>query len=186
MLNYCAENCTNNTNASVAMHIEGGISRALHRRLLVIAGGVLGMLLLCMTLMTATAPRSHASDFVSIARQAAVKANISPDLFVRQIRQESGFNPNATSWVGAQGIAQFMPGTAAEMGVNPHDPVASLYAAARLMAINAHMFGGDYAKGLAAYNAGPGAVQRAVRIGGGAWLRYMPGETQHYVHTIMG
>lgn len=127
-----------------------------------------------------------ATDYVDMARQAALNAGISPDLFVRQIQQESGFNPNAGSPAGAEGIAQFMPGTAASMGVNPYDPSSALPGAARLMAGLASQFGGDYAKALAAYNAGPGAVQAAVAQGGGSWLSYMPTETQNYVAIIMG
>lgn len=127
-----------------------------------------------------------ASDYRGAARQAASQAGISQDYFVRQIQAESGFNPNAVSGVGAQGIAQFMPATAASMGINPNDPVAALNGAARWMGSLNGQFGGNYAKALAAYNAGPGAVQSAVRAGGGNWLSLMPAETQNYVHQIMG
>jgi len=99
------------------------------------------------------------SQYVAIARQDASNAGISPDLFVRQINQESGFNPWAVSPAGAIGIAQFMPATAAGMGINPRDPLQSLRGAARLMASYAHQYG-IYAKALAAYNAGPAAVDR--------------------------
>lgn len=135
-----------------------------------------------------TAPMSYtlANDYISMARQAAIDAGINPDTFVRQIQQESGFNPGAVSPAGAVGIAQFMPATAASMGVNPYDPSSALNGAARMMANLASQFGGDYAKALAAYNAGPGAVQSAVAQGGGNWLSYLPSETQNYVATIMG
>jgi soluble lytic murein transglycosylase-like protein len=129
---------------------------------------------------------AQANDYVDMARQAALSAGISPDLFVRQIQQESGFNPNAGSPAGAEGIAQFMPGTAASMGINPYDPAQALPGAARLMASLSAQFGGDYAKALAAYNAGPGAVNAAVAQGGANWLSYMPAETQNYVAIIMG
>ena len=127
-----------------------------------------------------------ANDYVSMARQAALNAGISPDAFVRQIQQESGFNPGAISPAGAVGIAQFMPATAASMGVNPYDPSSALNGAARMMAGLAAQFGGDYAKALAAYNAGAGAVESAVAQGGGNWLAYMPAETQNYVAIIIG
>jgi soluble lytic murein transglycosylase-like protein len=135
-----------------------------------------------------TVPMSYtmANDYVGMARQAAIDAGISPDAFVRQIQQESGFNPNAGSPAGAEGIAQFMPGTAASMGVNPYDPSSALPGAARMMASLAAQFGGDYSKALAAYNAGSGAVQSAVAQGGANWLAYMPAETQNYVAIIMG
>ncbi len=124
--------------------------------------------------------------YVDVARQAAIRYGINPDSFVRQIQQESHFDPNAQSPSGAVGIAQFIPSTAASIGVNPYDPVSALNGAARLMSSLAGQFGGDYAKALAAYNAGPGAVQYAVNVGGGGWLAYMPLETQNYVRTIMG
>lgn len=135
---------------------------------------------------TAQMSYTVANDYVGMARQAASSAGISPDAFERQIQQESGFNPSAGSPAGAQGIAQFMPGTAASMGVNPYDPSSALPGAARMMASLAAQFGGDYSKALAAYNAGAGAVNVAVAQGGGNWLSLMPGETQHYVATIMG
>lgn len=130
---------------------------------------------------------SQANDtYWNIAWNAAVSAGIDPNLFERQINQESGYNPWAVSPAGAEGIAQFMPGTAASMGVNPWDPTSALYGAARLMAQNSNMFGGNYAQALAAYNAGPGAVQYAINAGGGNWYAYLPAETQHYVSVIMG
>ncbi|GCE15691.1 lytic transglycosylase domain-containing protein [Tengunoibacter tsumagoiensis] len=138
------------------------------------------------TVQVQTASVAANSSYESVARAAALRHGISPDLFVRQIQQESGFNPNARSSVGAIGIAQFMPGTAAALGVNPYDPNSALDGAARHMADLSRMYGGDYAKALAAYNAGPGNVNAAVNAGGANWLAYTPAETQHYVHTIMG
>lgn len=137
---------------------------------------------------TTTIPVSYSAsaDYVDIARQAAAAAGISPDLFVRQIQQESGFNPNAASPAGAVGIAQFMPATAASMGVNPYNPTDALYGGARLMANLSAQFGGDYAKALAAYNGGPGSVIGAVNAGGSNWLAYVPLESQNYVRCIMG
>jgi len=121
----------------------------------------------------------------NIAWQAALNAGIDPNLFTRQINQESGFNPNAVSPAGAEGIAQFMPATAAAMGVNPWDPISALYGAARLMAQLNRQFG-NYAMALAAYNAGPGAVQYAINHGGSNWYYWLPAETRNYVSVIMG
>lgn len=132
------------------------------------------------------APNLPRGAYVDVARQAAIRYGINPDSFVRQIQQESHFDPNAQSPSGAVGIAQFIPSTAASIGVNPYDPVSALNGAARLMSSLAGQFGGDYAKALAAYNAGPGAVQYAVNVGGVGWLAYMPPETQNYVRIIMG
>ncbi len=126
------------------------------------------------------------SQYVAIAEQDATKYGISPVYFVRQINQESGFNPYAVSPVGAVGIAQFLPSTAAGLGVNPYDPISALDGAARMMAGLSNQYGGNYAKALAAYNAGSGAVDNAVAAGGANWLSYLPAETQNYVTIIMG
>jgi soluble lytic murein transglycosylase-like protein len=125
------------------------------------------------------------SQYVAIARQDAYNAGIAPDLFVRQINQESGFNPWAVSPAGAIGIAQFMPATAAGLGINPRDPIQSLRGAAQLMAGYARQYG-VYAQALAAYNAGPGTVNWAVRMGGANWYGYLPYETRNYIQVIMG
>jgi hypothetical protein len=126
------------------------------------------------------------SQYVAIAQQDAAAVGIPPDYFVRQINQESGFNPNAYSPAGAVGIAQFLPSTAANLGINPYDPVQALRGAANLMASYAHQYGGDYAKALAAYNAGGGTVNYAVNSCGGNWLNCLPAETRNYIYIIMG
>ena len=136
---------------------------------------------------TATMSYQIANDtYWNIAWQAATNAGINPNLFERQIQQESGFNPSAVSPAGAEGIAQFMPATASSMGVNPWDPTSALNGAATLMAQLSNQFGGNYAMALAAYNAGPGAVQYAINAGGNNWYAYLPTETRNYVAIIMG
>ena len=128
-----------------------------------------------------------ASAYVAIARQDAINVGISPDYFTLQINQESGFNPNAHSPSGAEGIAQFMPGTAAGLGINPWNPNEALNAAAHLMANYAKNYGGDYAKALAAYNGGSGTVQYAINACGAAnWMNCLPGQTRSYIRVIMG
>lgn len=88
----------------------------------------------------------------------AARWNVSAALLAAQLFAESNFNPNAGSPVGAQGIAQFMPSTAAAYGLaNPYDPVASIDAQAHLMSDLLRQFG-SVELALAAYNAGPGAV----------------------------
>jgi hypothetical protein len=115
------------------------------------------------------------ADFQSLARQKAKKYGLDPNVFERQIRQESGFNPSAVSPAGAIGIAQIMPATARGWGVNPRDPNAALDAAAKNMARYVHQYG-SYRNALIAYNAGPGAVGRGS----------LPAETQNYIKTILG
>ncbi|HEV2471319.1 MAG TPA: lytic transglycosylase domain-containing protein, partial [Chthonomonadales bacterium] len=127
------------------------------------------------------------SQYIAIAQQDATNAGISPTYFVRQINQESGFNPNAVSPAGAEGIAQFEPGTAAGLGIDPWNPVQSLQAAAHLMANYSSNYGGNYAMALAAYNGGPGTVTYAVNTCGASnWLNCLPYETRHYIYVIMG
>jgi len=128
---------------------------------------------------------SASKAFVSLAAQDALAAGISPTLYVRQINAESSFNPKALSPAGAEGIAQFLPATAQALGVDPWDPVASLRAAARLMAGYVSQYGGEYAKALAAYNAGYPTLDAAITRCGTSWLQCLPAETQHYIQLIL-
>ena len=110
---------------------------------------------------------------------AAQKYGIDPAVLKGLIKQESGFNPNAGSSAGAQGLTQLMPGTAASLGVtNVHDPAQSIDGGAHYLKMQLDRFGGDYSKALAAYNAGPGAVQRY-----GGVPPYA--ETQNYVRRVL-
>lgn len=119
-------------------------------------------------------------DLRAYARSVAQRYGLDPDIFERQIHQESGFNPQAVSPAGAQGIAQFMPATARGMGLaDPFEPYAALDAAARHMRDNLARNGGDYARALAAYNAGQGAVDQY-----GGVPPYQ--ETQTYIRNILG
>ena len=124
-------------------------------------------------------------QLVTLAGQDATNAGISPVYFVRQITLESGFNPNAVSPSGAEGIAQFEPSTAAGLGIDPFNPTQALKAAAQMMARYSSQYGG-YDKALAAYNAGPATLQNAENSCGAKWLSCMPAQTQNYVSVIMG
>lgn len=156
-----------------------------------IAGGTFG------TPVPAPAPNPSPSQinnryrpqgyYQGIAYADAQAAGINQSYFVKQIQQESGFNPSAQSGAGAEGIAQFMPATAKGLGVDPWNAVASLGAAAKLMGNYIRTYGSE-AAGLAAYNAGPGTYMNAVnasQYGGGSWQSYLPLETQNYIKTIM-
>lgn len=114
-----------------------------------------------------------------IAR-AAARWNVSAALLAAQLLAESTFNPFAVSSAGAQGIAQFMPGTAAAYGLDdPFDPVAAIDAQAHLMSDLLRRFGGSVPLALAAYNAGPAPVAAC-----GCVPAYP--ETQAYVARILG
>lgn len=132
------------------------------------------------------------SQYVAVAQADATAAGIPPDLFAKQINVESGFNPNALSPAGAEGIAQFEPGTAAGLGINPWDPVQALRAAARLMASYVRTYGGDYGKALAAYNFGAGDATKGTGLAGAIgrcgvqWFSCLPAETQNYINSILG
>jgi hypothetical protein len=88
---------------------------------------------------------------------AAATYGVPPAFLAAQINAESGFNANAVSPDGAIGIAQFLPGTAVSVGLNPHDPMASIIAMAKLMAHYKSQFG-TWEKALYAYHDGPGKV----------------------------
>ncbi|WP_082635347.1 lytic transglycosylase domain-containing protein [Sphingobium yanoikuyae] len=106
----------------------------------------------------------------------ACEHGIPTGLFDAMIIQESRYNPAAISKMKAYGLAQLMPGTAAQLGINPYDPVQNLRGGARYLRTQLDTFGQVHLA-LAAYNAGPG------RVKGGAVPRIR--ETQGYVATIL-
>jgi soluble lytic murein transglycosylase-like protein len=119
-----------------------------------------------------------ATPFAGEIDAAAARHGIDPALLRGLIRQESNFDPNARSSAGAMGLCQLMPATAAGLGVtNPSDPVQNIEGGAKYLRQQLDRFGGDVTKALAAYNAGPGAVQRY-----GGVPPYA--ETQNYVRIV--
>jgi len=114
--------------------------------------------------------------------ESSAAANDLPvDYFTRLIWKESSFRAEAVSPVGAQGIAQFMPGTAAERGLaDPFDPHQAIPASARLLKALAQRFG-NLGLAAAAYNSGPQRVADWLAGAGG-----MPWETRNYVAAITG
>jgi soluble lytic murein transglycosylase-like protein len=121
---------------------------------------------------------SYKGEYLAVARSIAQRNNIPPDLFLRLIQQESGWNPRAKSHKGAVGLAQLMPQTARTLGVNPNDPHQNLDGGARYLRQMYNKFG-TWRLALAAYNAGPGAVEK---YGGVPPYK----ETKNYVRVIWG
>ena len=120
----------------------------------------------------------YKGQYLRMARKAARKHGVPEDLFLRLVQQESGWNPGAVSVKGAIGLAQLMPDTASLLGVNPADPKANLEGGARYLRRQFERFG-TWRLALAAYNAGPEAVERYDGI-----PPYE--ETQNYVRIILG
>jgi len=114
--------------------------------------------------------------------RAAADNDLPEEFFTRLIWQESRFDPKAVSPMGAQGIAQFMPATAAMRGlVNAFEPLQALRESASYLSELRTTFRGNLGLAAAAYNAGPAAVE--------AWLArrgYLPFETQAYVRIVTG
>lgn len=100
-------------------------------------------------------------DYGALVRDAAARYQVDAELLRRVLEVESGFNPLALSPKGAMGVAQLMPGTARDLGVeNPFDAAQGVDGAARLLRDLLAQSGGRFVPALAAYNAGPGAVKR--------------------------
>jgi soluble lytic murein transglycosylase-like protein len=116
--------------------------------------------------------------YLAVARAAARKYGVPEDLFLRLVQQESGWNAGAVSAKGATGLAQLMPGTADLLGVDETDPEQNLDGGARYLRMMYDRFG-TWKLALAAYNAGPLAVEKHDGIPPFA-------ETQDYVVAISG
>jgi soluble lytic murein transglycosylase-like protein len=121
---------------------------------------------------------SRAAQFESLIAEHAAANNVNPDLVRAVIQAESAFNPRARSHKGAMGLMQLMPATAAELGVtNAYDPEQNIRGGVRYLAQLLARFDWNVELALAAYNAGPTAVDRY-----GAVPPYR--ETREYVRKI--
>jgi soluble lytic murein transglycosylase-like protein len=115
----------------------------------------------------------------ALVNDSAQAQAVDPALVKAIIANESGFNANATSNVGAQGLMQLMPGTAASLGVNDaYDPQQNVAGGTKYIKQLLDHFNGDVRLAVAAYNAGPGAVEKY-----GGVPPYA--ETQNYVQNVL-
>ena len=121
---------------------------------------------------------SFASELQGLIEQEARRQGVASDLVKALVKVESGGRPGARSPKGALGLMQLMPGTAQVLGVNPHKPRENLSGGIRYLKAMARRFG-DLDLALAAYNAGPGAVEKYKGV-----PPYK--ETRQYIQKIRG
>lgn len=120
----------------------------------------------------------YKGEFLEHAKAMARKHGVPEDMFLRLVQQESGWNAGAVSNKGAKGLAQLMPDTASLLGVDIDNPHQNLEGGARYLKMMYSKFG-NWRLALAAYNAGPGAVEKHGGIPPYA-------ETKNYVLAILG
>lgn len=134
-------------------------------------------------------PSGSSTEYDAYINEAAAKYGIDPSLIRAVIQTESSYNANAVSSAGAKGLMQLMDGTARSLGVyNSFDPAQNIEGGTRYLASLLNKYNGNEAVALAAYNAGPGRVDR-LQISTNEQLQSLasslPVETQRYVAKVL-
>jgi soluble lytic murein transglycosylase-like protein len=129
------------------------------------------------------------SSYEPLIEQASAAYGVEPSLVKAVIHQESAYNPYAVSAAGAKGLMQLMDDTGRELGVtDPFDPQQNVHAGTQFLASLLRKYKGNEGVALAAYNAGPGLVDKlGIRTDAdlAAKLGLLPQETQHYVQRVL-
>jgi len=132
-------------------------------------------------------PLKVPENLQSFFEEASAQSGIPVGILHGVASAESSFNPGAISPAGALGVMQLMPGTAKELGINPYDPQQNIMGGARYLRQMYDKYG-DWPLAFAAYNAGPGAVDAAIKQAGSADFDaiapYLPKETREYVPKV--
>jgi soluble lytic murein transglycosylase-like protein len=132
---------------------------------------------------------AEASTYDDLISEASSKYGVDPSLIRAVIKQESSFNPNATSHAGAKGLMQLMDATGQSLGVvNPYDPAQNIDGGTKYLSNLLRKFDGQESVALAAYNAGPGRVDRlGIRTESDLFnkLHTLPTETQNYIRKVL-
>lgn len=124
--------------------------------------------------------RKRAAPYLAAFAASEAKYRLPPDLLNRVAYQESRYNPAAISPVGAVGLMQFMPATAAEFGIDPRNPLQSIDAAGKYLSQLYAQFK-SWPLAIAAYNWGPGNMRKHLTKHGGLNTAMLPEETRKYL-----
>lgn len=123
-------------------------------------------------------PATEPRDFEPFIREAALRFGVEKNLVRAVIKAESNFNPQAESRAGAIGLMQLLPSTGRELGVSDlFDPRQNIMGGTRYLAMLLDRYKGNLELALAAYNWGPGNLER----GSGG----LPDETERYIHRVL-
>ncbi|WP_240040926.1 lytic transglycosylase domain-containing protein [Paenibacillus ginsengarvi] len=132
---------------------------------------------------------SPSSSYDTIVEEASERHEVEPELIKAVIQSESSYNRYAVSSAGAKGLMQLMDETGRSMGINdPFDPAQNIEGGTRYLSGLLRKYGGHEAVALAAYNAGPGRVDRlGIRTDAelNEKLHLLPAETQKYVSKVL-